>query len=43
MITALPLYRLKLAEVINAGDVTPMMVFPIGEWHSAKIPRPAAH
>ena len=28
------LYRLRLAETIAAGDTTPMMVFPIGEWHS---------
>lgn len=33
------LYRLRLAEDgIAAGDVTPMMVFPVGEWHSAKYP-----
>ena len=31
-----PLYRVRLAEPITAGDTTPMMVFPIGEWHSAK-------
>jgi len=34
----LPLYRVRLADPIAAGDVTPMMVFPIGEWHSAKYP-----
>lgn len=34
----LPLYRLRLADAIKAGDTTPMMVFPIGEWHSAKYP-----
>jgi len=33
-----PLYRLRLADVIEAGSVSPMMVFPIGEWHSAKYP-----
>lgn len=32
------LYRLRLAETIAAGDTTPMMVFPIGEWHSALYP-----
>ena len=32
------LYRLRLAEAIKAGDTSPMMVFPIGEWHSAKYP-----
>lgn len=34
------LYRIRvdLAEPIGAGDVTPMMCFPIGEWHSAKYP-----
>lgn len=33
------LYRLRLAEgVIEAGDTTPMMVFPIGEWHSKLYP-----
>ena len=32
------LYRLHLAEHIAAGDVTPMMVFPIGTFHSAKYP-----
>lgn len=34
----LPLYRLRLADAIAAGDTTPMMVFPIGEWHSTKYP-----
>jgi hypothetical protein len=38
MLTAARLYRLRLAETIAAGDVTPMMVFPIGEWHSARYP-----
>lgn len=33
-----PLYRLRLGEGIAAGDTTPMMVFPIGEWHSSKYP-----
>jgi len=33
------LYRVRLAEGgIAAGDTTPMMVFPVGEWHSAKYP-----
>lgn len=32
------LYRLRLADGIAAGDVTPMMCFPIGEWHSSKYP-----
>lgn len=33
------LYRVRLADgAISAGDVTPMMCFPIGEWHSAKYP-----
>ena len=32
------LYRLRLAETIAAGDTTPMMVFPIGEWHSTLYP-----
>ena len=32
------LYRLRLAENIKAGDTTPMMVFPIGEWHSTLYP-----
>jgi hypothetical protein len=32
------LYRLRLAETITAGDTTPMMVFPIGEWHSSRYP-----
>ena len=31
-------YRLKLAEVIHPGDVTPVMCFPIGSFHSAKYP-----
>ena len=36
--TAQRLYRLRLAEKIEAGQTTPMMVFPIGDWHSAKYP-----
>lgn len=32
------LYRLRLADGIEAGDISPMMVFPIGQWHSAKYP-----
>jgi Mu-like prophage I protein len=32
------LFRLRLAETIAAGDTTPMMVFPIGEWHSTLYP-----
>lgn len=32
------LYRLRLAETIAAGDTTPIMAFPIGNWHSAKYP-----
>ncbi|MGA3168277.1 MAG: phage protease [Candidatus Limnocylindrales bacterium] len=32
------LYRLHLGEHIAAGDTTPMMVFPIGTFHSAKYP-----
>ena len=32
------LYRLRLAETIAAGDTTPMMVFPIGDWHSSRYP-----
>lgn len=32
------LYRVRLGEAIQAGDTTPMMVFPVGEWHSAKYP-----
>jgi ribosomal protein L40E len=36
--TAAPLYRLRLGERISAGQTTPMMVFPIGAWHSAKYP-----
>lgn len=32
------LYRLRLAEDITAGDITPIMAFPIGNWHSAKYP-----
>lgn len=32
------LFRLRLAETIAAGDTTPMMVFPIGEWHSTRYP-----
>ena len=38
VLTAAPLYRLRLVDVIRAGDVTPMMIFPIGEWHSQKYP-----
>lgn len=38
MNSILPLYRLRLADGIAAGDTTPMMVFPIGEWHSSKYP-----
>jgi hypothetical protein len=39
MLTALPLYRLHLADTtFKAGDVIPAMVFPIGDWHSAKYP-----
>lgn len=37
-ITSLYRVRVDLAEPISAGDTTPMMVFPIGEWHSAKYP-----
>ena len=33
------LYRLRLADSpFKAGDVIPAMVFPIGDWHSAKYP-----
>lgn len=32
------LYRVRLSETIKAGDTTPMMVFPIGEWHSHRYP-----
>ena len=32
------LYRVHLDETISAGQITPMMVFPIGSFHSAKYP-----
>lgn len=31
-------YRVRLGEAIQAGDTTPLMVFPCGQFHSAKYP-----